>query len=89
MAATALFPRHLLSALPLGLATLSLLGLRGFAGFYISPAIAFALGVVAIGTALRRPHNGSEQMAISDIGLALAIASCGAAVVAVLATGHL
>src|SRR5215216_6143112 len=89
MAATALFPRHLLSALPLGLATVSILGLRGVAGFYISPAIAFALGVAAVGTAVRRQHKGSEQMAIGDIGFALAIAACGAALIAVLATGHL
>ncbi len=88
MVTTSASRQHVFSALPVVLAMLSLMGLRGIAGLYVSPAIAFSLGAAAAGTALRRSPNGRGPTAISDIGLALAIAACGAALVTVLATGH-
>lgn len=89
MIATSLPRRDVFAALSVVLATLSLVGLRGIAGFYVSPAIAFALSVVAVGAALRRSHHGREPTTTSEIALALAIAAGGAAVVAILATGHI
>jgi hypothetical protein len=81
--------RQIFAGLPVVLATLSLIGLRGVAGLYFSPPIAFALGVAAAGTALRRSPRGRRPTTVTrDIGLGLAVASCGAALVAVLATGH-
>lgn len=83
-----LLRRRVFPALSVVLATLSLLGLRGVAGLYLSPAVAFALGVAALAMAPRPSHNGRDLTVSGEIGFALALVACGAAVVAVLATGH-
>ena len=83
-------PQHVFVAgVPVALAMMSLLGLRGLGGFYLSPALSFALGVAALATAtqLRRSRSGREFQALCEIGLALAIAACGAAALAALIIG--
>ncbi len=91
MVTTSALRRHLFSLLPVVLAVLSLMGLRGIAGFYVSPAVAFALGVAAVGAALRRSDDddGRERTTMGEVALALAIAASGAAMVAILATGRM
>jgi hypothetical protein len=76
--------------IPVVLATVSLLGLRGFGGFYLSPVASFAVGGVALATTIlssRSCRVGAGQT-IWEIGLALAISTCGAALVAALIAGQ-
>jgi hypothetical protein len=81
--------RVLVAAVPVTLSVVSLLGLRGLDGHFLSPAASLVLAVAALSTATAwRPQSGSGLEPLREIGLALAIAALSAAAMAALITGH-
>jgi hypothetical protein len=82
-------PQHVfLAAVPSMLALLSLSGLRGLGGLYLSPAVSFALGVAALALAMQVRRSGRDIQLLCEIGIALAVTACAAGALAALVTGH-
>jgi len=80
--------RLALAALPVALAALSLLGLDGFAGVFLSPGVAFVFGVAAFASA-RVVHTFNGSSLGGQVGQALAIVACAAALLTALEIGTL
>jgi hypothetical protein len=83
--------RRALAVLPILLSTASLAGLRGVGSFHLSAPVSLTVGVVALAGAvvLRGRRADDEAWILSEVGLAVAVTACGAALLAVLATGRL
>jgi hypothetical protein len=80
--------RWALAGLPVVLALLSLSGLDGFRGVFLSPGVAFAIGVAAFASA-RIARNLYGPRLGAEIGQALALVACAAALFTALEIGAL